>query len=266
MRGANLIDANLEFADLSSANLRFANLKRASMGICNLSNANLKETDMRRANLAEAYMRYANLYGANLENSDLSLADLKGAYLTAANLCDADLYLASLRDTDLTWTILRNANLIRADISNSILKITDLRYANLSRSKGLLDPIKYLELNFEKTNEGYIVYKSFEANIAPSYHLNIEQGLIIEEIVNPDRTCVYGSGIEVASRELIKNNKNKNIFKLLIRWEWLPGVVVPYNTNGYIRCSKAQILEAVEDKIEKPYWQQDLLRKFDRRE
>ena len=38
----------------------------------------------------------------------------------------------------------------------------------------------------------------------------------------------------------------KKIWKLLIRWEWLPGVVVPYNTDGKIRCERAELVEVVE--------------------
>ena len=74
----------------------------------------------------------------------------------------------------------------------------------------------------------------------------IEPGSIIEETVNCDRTTECGCGINVAPLEWVRRNGNKQPYKLLIRWEWLPGVVVPYNTDGKIRCSKAQILEAVE--------------------
>ena len=141
---------------------------------------------------------------------------------------------------------LSGANLRRADLSGANLSDADLSGANLSGSQGLLDAINYMEANFERTDEGYIVYKSFNSNYAAPDKWNIEPGEVIEEVANPDRTCECGCGINVAPLEWVRNDNYKQPFKLLIRWEWLPGVVVPYNTDGKIRCSKAQILEAVE--------------------
>ena len=103
-----------------------------------------------------------------------------------------------------------------------------------------------MEANFERTDEGYIVYKSFNSNYMAPDRWKIELGEVIEEVANPDRTCECGCGINVAPLEWVRRDNSKQPYKLLIRWEWLPGVVVPYNTDGKIRCSKAQILEAVK--------------------
>ena len=151
-----------------------------------------------------------------------------------------------LSGADLSGANLRRADLRRADLSGANLSDADLSGANLSGSQGLLDAINYMEANFERTDEGYIVYKSFNSNYAAPDKWNIEPGEVIEEVANPDRTCECGCGINVAPLEWVRNDNYKQPFKLLIRWEWLPGVVVPYNTDGKIRCSKAQILEAVE--------------------
>ena len=141
---------------------------------------------------------------------------------------------------------LRGADLSDVDLSDANLRGANLRGANLSGSQGLLDAINYMEANFERTDEGYIVYKSFNSNYTAPDRWKIEPGEVIEEVANPDRTCECGCGINVAPLEWVKNDNYKQPYKLLIRWEWLPGVVVPYNTDGKIRCSKAQILEAVE--------------------
>ena len=146
-----------------------------------------------------------------------------------------------LSDADLS-----GANLRRADLSDADLRRADLSGANLSGSQGLLDAINYMEANFERTDEGYIVYKSFNENYSAPDSWKIEPGEIIEETVNCDSTTECGCGINVAPLEWVRRNGRNQPYKLLIRWEWLPGVVVPYNTDGKIRCSKAQILEAVE--------------------
>ena len=109
-----------------------------------------------------------------------------------------------------------------------------------------MDAINFMEAHFERTDEGYIVYKTFGENYSAPESWKIEPGEIIEETVNCDRTTECGCGINVAPLEWVRRNGCNQPYKLLIRWEWLPGVVVPYNTDGKIRCSKAQILEAVE--------------------
>ena len=134
----------------------------------------------------------------------------------------------------------------RADLSDANLSGADLSGADLSGSKGLLDAINYMEAHFERTDEGYIVYKTFGENYSAPELWKIEPGEIIEETVNCDRTTECGCGINVAPLEWVRRNGCNHPYKLLIRWEWLPGVVVPYNTDGKIRCSKAQILEAVK--------------------
>ena len=221
----------LRRADLSGADLSGANLRRADLSGADLSGANLSGANLRRADLS----------GANLRRADLRRADLSGANLRRADLSGADLRRADLRRADLS-----GANLSGADLSGANLRRADLRRADLSGSQGLLDAINYMEAHFERTDEGYIVYKSFNSNYTAPDRWKIEPGEVIEEVVNPDRTCECGCGINVAPLEWVRRNCYNQPFKLLIRWEWLPGVVVPYNTDGKIRCSKAQILEEVE--------------------
>ena len=150
---------------------------------------------------------------------------------------DRDKFLELLKDSKAKAA----EYLRRADLSDA-----DLRRADLSGAQGLLDAINYMEANFERTDYGYIVYKSFNENYTAPETWKIEPGEIIEETVNCDRMTECGCGINVAPLEWVRRNGRNQPYKLLIRWEWLPGVVVPYNTDGKIRCSKAQILEAVE--------------------
>ena len=246
LSNADLSDANLSGANLIDANLSGANLSNADLSGANLSNADLRYADLSGANLIDANLSGANLIGANLSGANLIDANLSGANLIDANLIGANLIDANLIDANLSNANLINANLINADLSNANLRYADLRGADLSGSQGLLDAINYMEANFERTDEGYIVYKIFNENCSEPEAWKIEPGEIIEETVNCDRTIEYGCGSNVAPLELVEKYGCNQPYKLLIRWEWLPGVVVPYNTDGKIRCSKAQILEAVE--------------------
>ena len=143
---------------------------------------------------------------------------------------------------------LSGANLSGADLKWADLSGANLSWANLSGANGLLSAINYLDANFEHTKDGYIVYKTFGGQYSPPENWKIEKGSVITEVVNSDRCTDCGSGINVAPIEWVKSHYNGDIWKCLIRWEWLAGVVVPYMTDGKIRCEKVELVEIVTDK------------------
>ena len=196
--------------------------------------------DLSRADLRGADLSGADLSGADLSRANLSRANLRGADLSGANLCGADLSRA-----DLSYANLSGAGLSRANLSRANLRGADLSYANLSGASGLIDAIDYIDAHFERVKDGYIVYKTFGGDYAKPDSWTIEPGATIAEVCNPSRTDVCGCGINVAPIEWVKQHYKGDVYKLLIRWEWLAGVVVPYNTDGKIRCSRAQIIGKV---------------------
>lgn len=136
----------------------------------------------------------------------------------------------------------------RADLSNTNLYYADLREADLSGAKNILSQIDFIKENFETTKDGVIVYKTFRDTYAPPEKWKIQEGSIITENVNFNRTNTCACGINVAPLEWVERNRYgvENIWKCLIRWEWLCGVCVPYNTDGKIRCEKVELIEVVE--------------------
>lgn len=94
----------------------------------------------------------------------------------------------------------------------------------------------------KSTEDGYIVYKTFGSEYAAPKYWDIRPGAIIEETCNPNRTDRCGCGINVAPQSYVSEHYRGRIYKLLIRWAWLPNVVVPYGTDGKIRCGKAEII------------------------
>ena len=192
------------------------------------------------------------------------ILDLHGKWLRGeeggvrADFYNADLRYANLSNADLRYADLRYANLSNADLSNA-----DLRYANLSNADlsnadlsnvdGLLDAIDYLSEHFEKTDEGFIAYKTFGGQYEPPKKWKIEPGSEIRESVNFDRCCDCGCGINVAPIAWVKNHYSGDIWKVLIRYEWLAGVCVPYHTDGKIRCERVQLLEIVKHN-ERSFW------------
>ena len=167
--------------------------------------------DGERAVLSYRYMSYSDLSYSNLRNCEMTGCDMSGCDMTG---CD-----------------MRGSN---------------LRDSNLSGCKGLVSPIQYMEENFEHSADGYIAYKVFNASHVAPVRWEIRPGAVIEETVNANRTDNYGCGINVATLDWVEENSRGEIWKVLIRWEWLPGVCVPYNTDGKIRCERVELIEIVQ--------------------
>ena len=180
----------------------------------------------------------------NGERANLSGANLRGANLSGANLRGADLSGANLRNANL-W----GADLWGANLGNADLRGADLSDANLSGAENLLSSVDYLRNNFECTAEGIIAYKVFNAMYSPPTKWKIQPKSVITENVNANRTNDCGCGINVATLEwVLREYSEEEIWKVLIRWKWLCGVVVPYNTDGKIRCERVELVEMINKK------------------
>lgn len=132
----------------------------------------------------------------------------------------------------------------KANLSGANLRGADLRGAD-----GLLSAVNFMKAHFERTPEGYIAYKMFSCEYTAPKSWKIEPGSVITENVNFNRTNECGCGINVAPLEWVRRNyghKKLDIWKVLIRWEWLCGVCVPYASDGKIRCEKVELLEVVK--------------------
>jgi hypothetical protein len=202
----------------------------------------LRGAVLRGAVLRGADLRDADLSGADLSDADLSGADLSGAVLRGAVLRGAVLRGAVLSGADLSGADLRDADLRDAD-----LRYADLRYADLSGAVGAFDPCSYIAANFKRIGGGIEVFKTFGMYSAPPESWVIKEGSIIEEVCNPTATQECGCGVNVATRAWVDANNVNNlpVWRCLIKWEWMPGVVVPWGTDGKIRAGKVKLLEVV---------------------
>ena len=199
---------------------------RAILSNLDLRGADLSYDDLSYADLYGADLSYANLYGAILRN-----LNLRGAFLYGSDLCDANL---------------RGAILYGSNLCDAILRGTILYGADLSGTKGLIIPSEYIAQHFERVKDGYIGYKTFGGKFPPPVRWAIKPGEIITETVNPNRTDNCGSGINIAPLDWVKGHYQGDIWQVLIRWEWLADVVVPYNTDGKIRCGKVELVKIVD--------------------
>ena len=149
---------------------------------------------------------------------------------------------------DLSGADLREANLREANLSGANLSGADLIWADLSEAKELLSAVNFIDAHFERVTDGYIAYKTFNSEYAAPESWTIAEGSVITENVNFNRCDSCGCGINVAPLDWVKSHygwRGGAIWKVLIRWEWLCGVRVPYNSDGKIRCERVELLEVV---------------------
>lgn len=93
-----------------------------------------------------------------------------------------------------------------------------------------------------------MAYKTFGDMYSPPTKWKLKKGSVITENVNFNRTNDCGCGINVATLEWVKKYFKGKIWKVLIRWEWLAGVCVPYNSEGKIRCECVELIEIIDCK------------------
>ena len=203
----------------------------------------------------KAYLSNKDCSGLDFSNNDLSYISLINCDLTKANLSDCDLTGAFFEEADLTGVISKNANL-----TGIILKNANLIHYRLINVKGLITTEEYMNKNFEfdEEQDGYIVYKTFGSRFIPPRKWIIKENSVIEENCDIDRrdTCSYG--INCGTLDWVRNYNtykdviltsqkyNLPIWKMLIKKEWFDDIVVPYTTDGKIRCNKALLLNIVE--------------------
>ena len=240
----DLHDTYLHGADLRNEDLRYANLSGTDLRNTDLRGANLYNADLHSADL-----RGASLYNINLSYTNLSYVNLSYVNLYLTNLSYANLSYANLSYANLSYADLHSADLYCANLENINLNGTTLHFTNLSGAKNLFNSIDFMEKNFKKSKDGYIAYKCFDGSYSKNNTWKISSGSIINENVNPNRTDECGCGINVAPLQWVQcNYPNKKIWRVLIRWEWLCGVCVPYNTDGKIRCERVELIDIVENK------------------
>ena len=97
-----------------------------------LSGADFVEDNLAYTDLSEADLTGANLSFAHLFSTDLSAADLSGAQLT-----EADLTGAKLAGADLSWAKLLSADFSEADLANAQFRGTIIIGYDLGRATGL---------------------------------------------------------------------------------------------------------------------------------
>jgi hypothetical protein len=137
LRGAHLVEANLEGSylypvDLEGANLSHATLRNSIVLDVNLRGADLSYADLRWATVT-GDLRDSNLYMTKLQRCSLAGCDLRGADLRRAKLRRASLAGADLRGSALANAHFDETRLIDADLRGVVLDGAALRSVIVDR-------------------------------------------------------------------------------------------------------------------------------------
>ena len=204
----------------------------------NFGDSSCKSVEFHRSNFTDV-----NAWKCDFNNADFSGCDLTRAYF---NECD-------LRGANFSGAKLISTRFIKCKLDDAAFDEARANRPVFNGSTGMFDPIEFMANHFERTEEGYIAYKIFDGMYKMPEDWDINPGSVIAENANLNPFDNCGCGINVAPLEWVRAFRLKNdafdqpIWRCLIRWEWLPGVVVPFGTNGKIRCNRVEILDKFDN-------------------
>jgi len=154
--GANLIMADLRWAQMAGANFREAQLTGADLHQAQLDGADLRLALLQQANLTRAQMRDVILGGTQMQGSNLAGANMQGARLNNTQLQEANLAGAQMRRTKLNGVRMQKTRLSGAQLQEATLYGTLLSgspglpnrlfHTNFSWSKNVFGALRFIDL------------------------------------------------------------------------------------------------------------------------
>ena len=249
---------SFEFASFDSSELHHTYFKNVHFFNCSFIKSSLIRACFQDCEFTQCEFEGANLTGASINSSTFRSSTLHGTIFSQAVINDSMINDSIITDADLRGVEMSRSTIKSTSLAKSILGNNDFTcnafwHVNLSGVRGLLDPGQWMRENFQTVEEGYIVYKAIGQTTysAPS-HWRIEKDAYLTEVCNTDPWQDCGCGVNFGTFEWVNKfyrlellNGYVDMYRCLIEWPDLTGVVVPYETNGKARCSRLKILERI---------------------
>ena len=256
--------ANLYFVECNFENFYFYHLKgeRLFFEKCTFKHCKLAYGILERCNFTDCNFIECDFYSCKMtvchtQNSTFMQTPIISSSFEMCTHCNIKI------DDSLMKALIFKENTLRT------IEINDTELDNICRLQSSCHSLtgnsiksanEILNQYFEYTKDGLIAYKTFDMYFSKPDNWILKPGSIISEHCDSNRTQLCGSGINVAPltwvRQAVINKQNSlaeqmitadfSIWQVLIRWEWLAGVVVPYSTDGKIRCERCELVEVVE--------------------
>lgn len=199
---------------------------------------------------------YVTVRGVQYNDTTFERCELRGVTFEECYFERARFNYTSLRNCRFLYCTLEEASLFRCDLYSASFFASDLTecviesdvsHTDMSCVKGILSSSDWMKANLQKIEEGYVVYKAVgNTTFDPPKSWVVGKGCVLEEVVNPCRNEACGCGVNFGTARWVWSNyAYSHYWKCLIRWEDLPDVVIPYNTDGKGRCARLYLLEQI---------------------
>lgn len=188
---------------------------------------------------------------SSFKSAKFECSTIKGCTFRFGDFSKADFYSSIITDTIFIKCDFTSASFENVKFENVRFISCSFNGTNFKGSTGLSSPIDIIAGNYEKTENGYIGYCAFDK--AP------ELGQIFTETVNTNRSTP--SGIRVMTKEhmewIYKDKETGNdkrtrykkveVWEVVIPFEYLSGVVVPFDFHGEIYCERVKATKFVRN-------------------
>lgn len=228
-------------------------------------NSVFDSSDFSQSEIVNAYIykssvNKTNFFTSKWEESIGMKSDFKKAYFDCSEIKNCTFRFGDFSKASFEGSVISNTSFIKCDFtftSFENVKFENVRFiscsfngTNFKGSTGLSSPIDIIAGNYEKTENGYIGYCAFDKTPEP--------GQIFTETVNTNRSTP--SGIHVMTKEhmdwIYKDKetgkyktryKKVEIWEVIIPFEYLSGVVTPFDFHGEIYCERVKVTKFVRN-------------------
>jgi len=110
LKGAILLNANLEKSDLDDANFSFCNLEGVNFRSANLGGADFRNANLKNADFSGSFLEEVDFSSAIILNADFTSANLRNAKFVNSNLWQTNFENAYLQDCSFNKSDLKGVN------------------------------------------------------------------------------------------------------------------------------------------------------------
>jgi hypothetical protein len=111
----------------------------------------------------------------------------------------------------------------------------------------LLSSSDWIRRHLAANSMGVLGYKALNLMYNAPRHWRTKPGSEWREVVNPDRCSLCGCGVNVGTARWVIENTvpSRDVYEVLIPWQEMADVVVPYATYGKLRAGCVRVVRKV---------------------
>lgn len=204
---------------------------------CNFRNTRFIQCTFQQSNIRSSNLNYTTFEGCSFIRTDLLCVEFKGATFKDTKFVSIDFQESSF-DAD---SVIVGCTFEACFTENMTIGAMDV-------SGTTIHELPNLEKHFEFGVNGLIAYKAESYLHTAPDHWKFEPGAELTETVCTDVFTTCGSGVNVGSKEWIRENIPliKRLWKVIIPYTQLPFCVIPLPFEGKIRTPYCKLIERID--------------------